>query len=349
MHVPRRPAAGAAILLAGLLATPSMMSSPAYADGTTDNIVPSYTLTTDGGGVTTGVPIPANLPSLQSVGGTTTATPTGAALSSVDLSTTTAAPLTASSEAGAAVASSLNTIMYSGNTCDYFPLNTGSTVNYGSGGLRSSSGKIYNSTTSGAPTGASEVIESRTSTGGSGGSITAGQDTGTNIAGVAVRIDSSLFRSVTVTMPWFARGNLRAGSNTTLGSGFIPVLGGIVGSFAGRSSSTASYNFQHDFYEDSRGSVIPLASGKISGVNGVGGTAMNVQASGRLQARYPLRSGSIYVAAIQLDTSGTYQTNLGANVQAESNFAANDIIGQVNTAVNRWTYGLSPGYILTHC
>jgi len=327
MHVPRRPAAGAAILLAGLLATPSMMSSPAYADGTTDNIVPSYTLTTDGGGVTTGVPIPANLPSLQSVGGTTTATPTGAALSSVDLRTTTAAPL----------------------TCDYFPLNTGSTVNYGSGGLRSSSGKIYNSTTSGAPTGASEVIESRTSTGGSGGSITAGQDTGTNIAGVAVRIDSSLFRSVTVTMPWFARGNLRAGSNTTLGSGFIPVLGGIVGSFAGRSSSTASYNFQHDFYEDSRGSVIPLASGKISGVNGVGGTAMNVQASGRLQARYPLRSGSIYVAAIQLDTSGTYQTNLGANVQAESNFAANDIIGQVNTAVNRWTYGLSPGYILTHC
>ena len=236
-------------------------------------------------------------------------------------------------------------------TCDQFPFDYASVDNFGRPGPHDTQGDVQNSTVRGYADGAAYLIHDYTESGdGAGFGNTESQDADAQVGFGATFVggtpSTNFLSDIQVTMPTYWAGDAHAGSNTPLGSGYVPYLGKIIGSFAGKSTSTVKVNITADMYNDSAmlTSYPILDPPELVGDNGTGGNSMNYYGSFTYKALIPF-SGSphAFASVLHYHAHLTDSPSTATDVLADANFTNRDIIGQINTGMIRWHFVLSPG------
>lgn len=237
-------------------------------------------------------------------------------------------------------------------TCDEFPLDYGSVDNFGRPGPHDTQGDIQNSTVHGYADGAAYLIHDYTESGdgatigGNTDSQDADAQAGFGATFVGGTPSTNFLADIQITMPVYWAGDAHAGSNTPLGSGYVPYLGKIIGGFAGKSVSSVKVNINADVYNDS----VMLTSypifdpPELIGDNGTGGNSMNYYGSFTYKALIPF-SGTPHAFATVLHYHAhlTDSPSTATDVLADADFTNQDIIGQINASMIRWHFVLSPG------
>jgi hypothetical protein len=237
------------------------------------------------------------------------------------------------------------------NTCDNYPYDVGSIDNQGRPGPHDTQGDSQNSTVHGYDNGGAYLIHDYTESG-DGASIggnTDSQDGDAQIGFAATFVGGqpNEIADVQVTMPMYWAGDAHAGSNTPLGAGYIPYLGSVLGSFAGKSTSSVKVDITADMFNDG----VMLTSypvfdpPELVGDNGTGGNAAGYYGSYTYKANIPF-SGTPHTfgSVLHYHAHLTDSPSSAADVLADADFAVRDIQGQINTAMIRWHYIFNPGW-----
>jgi len=237
-------------------------------------------------------------------------------------------------------------------TCDEFPLDFASVDNFGRPGPHDTQGDVQNSTVRGYTDGAAYLIHDYTesgdgaSIGGNTDSQDADAQAGFGATFVGGTPSTNFLSDIQVTMPTYWAGDAHAGSNTPLGVGYVPYLGGVFGSFAGKSTSSVKINITADIYnDDAMLTSYPIFDPpELVGDNGTGGNSMNYYGSFMYRALIPF-SGTPHAFATVLHYHAhlTDSPSTATDVLADANFTNRDIIGQINAGMIRWHFVLSPG------
>jgi hypothetical protein len=237
------------------------------------------------------------------------------------------------------------------NTCDNFPFDVGSINNDGRPGPHDTQGDSQNSTVHGYDSGGAYLLHDYTESGdgASIGSNTDSEDGDAQLGYAATFVGGqpNEIADVLVTMPIYWEGDARAGSNTPLGVGYVPYLGSVLGSFAGKSSSSVKVNIAVDSYTDGvlLTSYNVFDPPELVGDNGTGGNAAGYYGNYTYKATIPF-SGTPHTfgSVLHYHTHVTDSPSSATDVLADADFEPRDILGQINSGMIRWHYIFNPGW-----